>query len=341
MKIIQTIFGIFIFVLVGVSVTLDSWQDDERERMNDAIGERHPVKLKIDEAAFKRDRDRLGAIGATEVGSAGSRRAQAFIQSRFVELGLQSLGAGYAMPLSFSVADFHGLYMPNHAFRTAYPSAVNVVGYMRGKAHPERHIVISARYDTRVKPEYFLHNSQESNRSGVAAMLAIAEYFKKRPPRNSIIFAAFDAGLLGQAGAAAFIQNPPVPLHTIALNLNLDNIGDEWAHTLYVAGAYHTEALAPILEQALSWSPRKFQAGHDRPGWRTGFIGDWTDDSGHRFFHERGIPFLYASVHYHISGGKNRAKTRYKEAWDMGGTVSFLTTLAIELDRNLYTLPQR
>ena len=56
-------------------------------------------------------------------GTAGNRLAQAYITRRFEQIGLKPFGASYAIPFTF-----------------AGTRAVNLVGHIRGSAHPERYM---------------------------------------------------------------------------------------------------------------------------------------------------------------------------------------------------------
>ena len=56
-----------------------------------------------------------------------------------------------------------------------------------------------------------------------------------------------------------------------------------------------------LIEQVAARAPISLRMGHDEPG-RPG-VDDWTRDSDHFVFHERGIPFIYFGVedyaHHH------------------------------------------
>ena len=111
-----------------------------------------------------------------------------------------------------------------------------------------------------------------------------------------MVLALFDAEEKGLRGARAFVADPPVPLRDIALNVNLDMVarGDG---LLWAGGAYHTPALAPILEGVAADAPVTLRLGHDRPGAPEG--DDWTGSSDHAPFHRAGIPFVYFGVEDH------------------------------------------
>jgi hypothetical protein len=335
---------IFACVCVFLYIFVYLAEKDEKEwrRIETPLRGNYVVGLKLDPAALNGDLAMLSspALAAREVGSEGSKRAQAYIAKRFAQIGLQHFGAGYAMPFAFTHTKPLGLLMPGRPFRSTFPSAVNLLGYLRGSKYPERYMVISARYDTHLEPGISAPDQWKGNETGVAAMLAMAGYLKQHPPHNTIVFAAFDGEELGQAGARAFLAAPPFSKELIALNLNLDIVDSPRSHDFYIAGTHHTPALARPLDLAVHWSDKRILAGHDRPSHLAGRVADWTGVSDHGVFHAEGIPFLFASIDEDRTvrpvAGQADPAPRYIDK-----TANFLTTLAIKLDQNLDTLPDR
>jgi Zn-dependent M28 family amino/carboxypeptidase len=236
-------------------------------------------------------------FGGRRTGSDGSRKAQAFLQARFEALALKPFGAAYAKPFSFTHRSVEPPATPARPIATAYPAAVNYVGYIAGSARPERFIVVSAHYDHLGIREGKLYPGADDNASGVAAMLAIAAWFKDHPPRHSIVFAAFDGEELGLEGARAFLAALPFPKAQLALNLNLDMVSHNDINQISVAGTSYSPALTPLVAQAASRSTVGIRFGHDRPQLPAG--EDWTGASDHGPFHEAGVPFLYFGVEDH------------------------------------------
>jgi Zn-dependent M28 family amino/carboxypeptidase len=239
-------------------------------------------------------------------GTDGSRKAQAFLQSRFEALGLKPFGAAYASPFGFTRTSMKGLVMPGRPYKAAYPSAVNYIGYIAGSARPERFIVISAHYDHLGEKAGKLYPGADDNASGVAAMLAIAAWFKTHPPRHSIVFAAFDGEELGKQGARAFLAALPFEKSQLALNLNLDMVSHNDDNEIFAAGTSYTPALKPLVALAAARHAVLVRLGHDRSQLVAGAVEDWTDSSDHGPFHEAGVPFLYFGVadhaDYHAPG---------------------------------------
>lgn len=233
-------------------------------------------------------------------GTAGAHKTRAFLQQRFTELGLTSFGAGYAQPFTFTHTSIKGLFTPGRPFRTDYKDAANYIGFIKGSVSPERFIVVSAHYDHLGTKNGKLYPGADDNASGVAAMLAVAAWFKTHPPAHTIVFAAFDGEELGLRGAKAFMAALPFSKSQLALNLNFDMLSHNDRNEIYAAGTSYTPRLAPLVAQAASRHTVNVKLGHDHgrllPG---GEPEDWTDSSDHGPFHDAGVPFIYFGVEDH------------------------------------------
>ena len=274
-------------------------------------------------------------FGGRRTGSDGSRKAQAFLQERFTALGLKPFGASYAEPFGFTHHSIKGLVMPGRPYKTAYPAAVNYVGYILGSASPERFIVVSAHYDHLGVKEGKLYPGADDNASGVAAMLAIAAWFKDHPPRHSIVFAAFDGEELGLEGARAFLAALPFPKAQLALNLNLDMVSHNDSNQIYVAGTSYSPALTPLVARAASRSTVGVKLGHDRSQLVAGSVEDWTDASDHGPFHEAGVPFLYFGVEDHADYHAPSDTFEHINQGFFTGVANLLVDVAASVDAGL------
>ncbi len=212
-------------------------------------------------------------------------KAREFIADRFKSVGLEQFGSGYLQEFSFTRR------------RSGEKIAgANVVGYIKGKKYPEKYIVVTAHYDHVGVQNGEIYNGADDNASGTAALLALAERFKKERPRHSIIFAAFDAEEQGLQGSRYFVANLPVKKESIVVNVNMDMLGRNDKGELYAAGAFHYPQLRPVLEKVQKSAKVKVLLGHDDPK-----LGrdDWTGQSDHGSFHKAGIPFIYFGVEDH------------------------------------------
>lgn len=222
------------------------------------------------------------AYQGRKTGTKGAEMARAYIIERFQKLGLKSYpqNVNYAQEFTFNSRG------------GAKTNGTNVIGYIAGKN--SNVIVVSAHYDHLgvVKDEVF--NGADDNASGTAGLLKIAAYFSKNKPTNTIIFAAFDAEEMGLQGAKAFVANPPVPINTIAVNLNMDMISHSDKGELYVCGTFKYPALKKHIDT--NRKDIKVILGHDDP--KLGH-DDWTNQSDQGAFNAKNIPFLYFGVEDH------------------------------------------
>lgn len=217
-------------------------------------------------------------------GSEGGAKARAYLLGRLTALGVAPVSPGFAQPFTAEV-------------RGRKVEGTNLVARIEGSSDSEVVLLITAHYDHLGVQKGAIYNGADDNASGVAALLAIAEAFRKVPPKHDVIFALWDAEELGSPGAQAFIDAPPVPIGRIALNMNLDMLSRSDKGELYVAGARHYPFLRARFEKLASAAPVTLKLGHDGPPWKGS--DDWTDGSDHRLFHKAGVPFAYFGVEDH------------------------------------------
>jgi hypothetical protein len=241
----------------------------------------------IDSATLMRDIGVLAhdTMEGRLVGTPGGERAQRFLLGRYAEIGLQQFGGTFEHPFTFERGG-------------QQVRGVNIVGYVRGTAHPDRYIVITAHFDHLGVRNGQIYVGADDNASGTAGLLAMAEHFRRNPPRHSIIFAAMDAEEGGLRGARAFMRTPPVPAGSMVMNINMDMIGRNDRNELYVAGTHHYPALLPHVQRVAANAEVRLIPGHDTPN-PANPSDDWTMASDHGAFHEAGIPFLYFGVEDH------------------------------------------
>ena len=218
------------------------------------------------------------------IGTAGGVKAREYVAARFKSAGVKTFHDSYFQP--FEVTAKSG----------AKINGANVVGYVEGAKYKDKYIVITAHYDHLGTRNGEIYNGADDDASGVAALFAIAEYFKQNKPVHSIIFAAFDGEESGFLGSAKFIKEPPVAKESIALNVNMDMVAHNDKNELYASGTFHYAALKPTLEKIVKTASVKLILGHDRPEQKS---DDWTNQSDHFVFHQQKIPFVYFGVEDH------------------------------------------
>lgn len=233
------------------------------------------------------------ALEGRAIGTPGNDAARGFILKRFEELGLQPLTeAGFEYP-------FPVLPRPERVCNAepAERTGVNLLARIPGRTPGEGPVmVLTAHYDHLGVCDGEIFNGADDNASGTGALLALADYLMRNPPRHDVVIAALDAEEHGLLGARAFVRMPELQPERVALNINMDMVSRSEAGELYAAGTYHTAALLPLIEDIAARAPVTLLTGHDRP---EDGPNDWTLQSDHGPFHIAGIPFLYFGVEDH------------------------------------------
>jgi Zn-dependent M28 family amino/carboxypeptidase len=217
-------------------------------------------------------------------GTPGSEKARAYILSRFAQIGLSPIGEKFEQPFTYAKRDGSTVQGTNLVAR--------IKGTGGGKA-----MVVSAHYDHLGVRDGQIYNGADDNASGVAGLLAVAEAFKAKPPKHDVILAVVDAEEGGLRGAKTFVAAPPVPLADIALNVNFDMLSKNAKNELYVSGTAPFPALKPILVKVATTAPVTLKLGHDTDA--DGKDNNWTNQSDHYAFAEKGVPWLYFGVEDH------------------------------------------
>lgn len=220
------------------------------------------------------------------IGSTGGAKAREYVLKRFKESGLQMLGDSYLQP--FEIKNRKDEIVKGN----------NVIGYIKGKGTAQKYIVVSAHYDHLGVQEDKIFNGADDNASGTSALFAMAKYFSKKKPKNSIVFVAFDGEEFDLRGARHFVQNLPVDKNSILVNINMDMISHNDVNELYASGTLHYPLLLKLLEPFTKSKDAKVKLilGHDKPDPPQ---DDWTNQSDHFAFHQVKIPFIYFGVEDH------------------------------------------
>ncbi len=237
------------------------------------------AQLLIDDKTLSAD-----AMEGRGIGAAGGIKAREYIADRFKTLNLKFFGESYFQPFEFT----------NRS--GAKTSGANVVGFIEGGKNRNEYIIVTAHYDHLGIVKGEIYNGADDDASGVAALFAVAEYFKKNKPTHSIIFAAFDGEESGLRGSRAFVAAPPVKIDLLKLNISLDMVAHNDKNEIYASGIYHYPNLKPTLETIAKNAKVKLLFGHDRPEQKS---DDWTNQSDHFSFHQNKIPFIYFGVEDH------------------------------------------
>ena len=225
-----------------------------------------------------------------DTGSPGGERARAYIVSRLEALGVAAPPMGRLQPWEMQGRTRAGPRTYN---------GVNVIGVIPGTRVTDRYIVVTAHYDhVGVNAEGQVFNGADDNASGVATMLALAADLKRQAPEHSVLIVALDGEEHGLLGAKHFVEAPPMPLESIAMNLNFDMTARaETDGKLWVTGTYQHPTFRPILEGIPANGAVALAFGKDPPEDKG--EDNWVMASDHGAFHRAGVPFLYFGVNYH------------------------------------------
>ncbi|MDN4165498.1 M28 family peptidase [Cytophagales bacterium LB-30] len=216
-------------------------------------------------------------------GQAGHAIAQDYIVNRFSQMGLRAFFPEYKQAFKFE----------SKITKTEL-EGVNLAAIVQGMS--DEMIVITAHYDHMGMRNGQVFNGADDNASGVAALLAIAEYFQANTPYHTMVFVCFDAEEHGLKGADAFVNSIVFEKEKTLLNLNMDMVSRSAKKEIYASGTYYNKTLKKWMSDYRPALPVQVKLGHDNP--KTG-IHDWTNQSDQAAFHKQGIPFLYFGVEDH------------------------------------------
>ena len=211
----------------------------------------------------------------------------------------------------------------------------NVIGILPGKARPDEYVLYSAHWDHLGRCEPVngddICNGAVDNATGVAALVALAEAYRKAgPPDRSVIFLALTAEESGLLGSEYYAANPVYPLARTAGGVNMDalNIFGETRDVVVVGGG--KSELEEILMRAAAAQNRTVVP---EPTPEKGFFYR----SDHFSFAKQGVPMIYAEsgedmVKGGIAAGRAAAEDytahryhqpddEYDPAWDWSGAV--------------------
>ncbi len=257
-------------------------------------------------------------------GTPGSAMARAHILKRFAEIGLSPIGTSFEQPFSYAKRDGTKV------------DAINLVARIPGTTTGGKAMVVSAHYDHLGVRGGEIFNGADDNASGVAGLLAVAEAFKAHPPKHDVILAVVDAEEGGLRGARAFVANPPVPLSTIALNINFDMLSKNAKNELYVSGASPFPSIRPILDKVAAAAPVSLKQGHDTDA--DGKANNWTSQSDHFAFAEKGVPWVYFGVEDHPEYHKSTDDFATLPQDFYKRSVATVVAASLALERDLDTI---
>ncbi len=174
----------------------------------------------------------------------------------------------------------------------------NVWGVLPGRGElASQWIVIGAHYDhvgvgpVGVTPANLgkIHPGADDNASGSAGLMLLASSLArayanadKNTPARSILFVAFSAEESGLNGSHHLVNNPPIPLESIDLMINMDMIGRLRKDVLEIDGTESAQGLYDMLKPRLDASGLDIKHG-----------ANIATNSDHHSFYTKSIPVLF------------------------------------------------
>ena len=157
-----------------------------------------------------------------KAGTDGIEKAAKYIESEFKRIGLKSFNSD-----SFR-QEFR--FINPRSSNSELLTLSNVIGLLEGSEMKNEYVIISAHYDHLGKKDVgdgdLIFNGANDNASGVAAILMLAEYFKKaKINKRSLLFVAFTAEEMGLVGSNYFGKT--ISPDSIIAGINIEMIGKE------------------------------------------------------------------------------------------------------------------
>ncbi|MBV7267677.1 M28 family metallopeptidase [Winogradskyella luteola] len=120
--------------------------------------------------------------------------------------------------------------VPKDALPDELNESQNVIAYIEGSEFPDEYVYISAHSDHEGIIDGEIYPGADDNGSGTAAVLEMAEAFKKavengHRPKRSVVFLHVTAEEVGLHGSRYYTNNPIFSIENTVATLNIDMIG--------------------------------------------------------------------------------------------------------------------
>ena len=216
-------------------------------------------------------------------GSAGEKKAAAFIQKSLKKSGLKT----EIQPFEYSVK-----LNPHDENTSIKTNGNNVIGYLDNKA--SKTIVIGAHYDhlglnehnhsTLANSAGQIHNGADDNASGVSAVLELARMFGKNKVKENAnyVFVLFSAEEDGLIGSKKFAEDVKTRYPNVVTMINMDMIGRLNSDKVLNVGGVGTSPSFP--EMVKKYKPAGYNLALDESG---------VGPSDHTSFYLKDIPVLF------------------------------------------------
>ena len=186
-----------------------------------------------------------------KAGSPGIEKAAKYIELQFSEIGLK--------PFENSSFRQSFKHINSRSEKKEELDLFNIIGLLEGTSLKEEFVIISAHYDHLGQIEGgkgdLVFNGANDNATGVAAMIMLAEYFKKAQiNKRSVLFVAFTAEEMGLVGSNYFGKT--ISAESIIAGVNIEMIGKEspfGPKTAWLTG-FKRSTFGEIIQKNLSSS---------------------------------------------------------------------------------------
>ncbi len=258
--------------------------------------------------------------------SIGEIKAANYIARQFQKAGLEPKGANDSFFQPFTLSSKIDGF-------THQQTARNVVGFLDNGA--SKTIVIGAHYDHlgyglhggSLSPGSAgqIHNGADDNASGTSGVIELARYLASNDVREryNFLFIAFSAEELGLIGSKYYVENPTIPLESVAFMINMDMIGRyDAAKGLTIGGWGTTSWWSRLIPDIVASEKIKYHA--DSSG-----IGP----SDHTSFYSKKMPVLFFFTGAHGDYHKPVDDSDKINAEGAAKVLSIITRLVARLDK--------
>ena len=238
------------------------------------------------------------ALGGRAAGSPGAAEAARFLAARYTELGLDGAFPGncatascppvYAQPFKVEIGGASNIAAVLPGGDPRYRGTWVVIGGHRD------HIGQLARYARDPERGMAIRPGADDNASGTAAILEVARRLAANPPARSVLFVHFDAEEIGLLGSRRFVKEPPIPLDSVVVMINMDMVGRLRNDELTIDMPPNGRGFLGLID-SLAVTRRL----------RLAFTSDFSDRSDHGPFDQEMVPAfaLFTGLHgdYHTT----------------------------------------
>lgn len=253
--------------------------------------------------------------------SQGAAKSRDYLDQQFKDLGLTPWGERFEIPF-----EYHTLFTRE--------TGANMVAIAPAQSPTNVWRIIVAHYDHLGISGGKIYHGADDNASGVAAMLAIAQYWQAQLtqqakdatitlPNINLMFVATDAEEPGLYGSIALVEQlkTRMPEANIQLMLNLDMVSHPGRpYGIYLEGSRNFNQFQAFKPQLNAQNQLCIKLSHPRPVGRSIQNTDWLRASDHYPFHKANIPWLYFGVPTH---------PQYHTPQDTADTVDFMFLAAV------------